>query len=98
MAYVAPNNKKAKSVVIPSMVAINGEIYYVTEIGSKAFYKCKNLKKVTIKSSKIKKIGSKAFKGIYKKAKFYLPKKKFSKYKKKLKKAGAPKKAKYKKN
>ncbi|MBO4864141.1 MAG: leucine-rich repeat protein [Eubacterium sp.] len=98
VAYVAPNNKKAKSVVIPSMVAINGEIYYVTEIGSKAFYKCKNLKKVTIKSSKIKKIGSKAFKGIYKKAKFYLPKKKFSKYKKKLKKAGAPKKAKYKKN
>ena len=70
----------------------------VKKIGSKAFYGCKKLKTVTIRSAKLSKIGSKAFKGIHKKTKFYLPKKKYSKYKKMLKKAGAPKKAKYKKN
>ena len=66
----------------------------VTKIGSKAFYGCKKLKSITIKTTKLKKIGSKAFKGINSKAKFKVPKKKLSKYKKMIKKAKAPKKAK----
>jgi hypothetical protein len=71
----------------------------VKKIGKKAFYGCKKLKTITIKTTKLKKstIGSKAFKGIYKKAKFKCPKSKLKNYKKWLKKAGAPKKAKYKK-
>ncbi|MBO4862881.1 MAG: Ig-like domain-containing protein [Eubacterium sp.] len=70
----------------------------VTKIGSKAFYKAKKLKTIIIKTRKLKKksIGSKAFKGIYKKAKFKCPKSKKKNYKKWIRKAGAPKKAKYK--
>ena len=40
------------------------------------------------------KIGKNAFKGIDKKAKFKVPKKKLKEYKKKIKKSGAPKKSK----
>ncbi len=79
-----------KSIVIPKNVK---------KIGKKAFYGCKKLKKITIKTKKLKKktIGSKAFKSIYKKASFKCPKSKVKNYKKWIKKAGAPKKAKYKK-
>ena len=78
------------SIVIPKKV---------TKIGKKSFYGCKKLKTITIKTTKLKKktIGSKAFKGVYKKAKFKCPKSKLKNYKKWIKKAGAPKKAKYKK-
>jgi hypothetical protein len=78
------------SIVIPKKV---------TKIGKKSFYGCKKLKTITIKTTKLKKktIGSKAFKGVYKKAKFKCPKSKLKYYKKWIKKAGAPKKAKYKK-
>ena len=69
----------------------------VTTIGSKAFYNCKNLKNITIKTSNLtlSKIGSSAFKGTYKKAKFKVPAKKKTLYKKILKKRGASKKAKF---
>ena len=78
------------SIVIPKSVK---------KIGKKAFYGCKKLKKVTIKTTKLKKntIGSNAFKGVYKKVSFKCPKSKVKNYKKWIKKAGTPKKAKYKK-
>lgn len=81
------NNKKIKSVVIGKNVK---------KIGKQAFYKCKKLKKITIKSKKLKKksIGANVFKGIYKKAKFKVPVKKIKLYKKLIKKAKAPKKCK----
>lgn len=60
----------------------------VTKIGSKAFYNCKNLKKITIKSTKLKSVGSKAFKGINKKASIKVPKSKLKAYKKLLKRKG----------
>ncbi len=84
-ANVFKNCKKLKSVTIGSNV---------TNIRAKAFYGCKKLKKITIKSNKLKKIGKQAFKSINAKAKFKVPKKKLKKYKKMIKKAGAPKKAK----
>ncbi len=65
----------------------------ITSIESKAFYKDAKLKKVSIKSSKLKKVKKSAFKGIYKKAKISVPKKKAKAYKKLLKKAGLPSKA-----
>ena len=85
------NCKKLKKVTIPS---------YVTRIGKNAFNGCKKLKTIIIKTRKLKKntIGTGAFKGIYKKPTFKCPKKSLKSYKKWIKKSGAPKKAKYKKN
>lgn len=69
----------------------------VTSIGSKAFYNCKKLKKITIKSTVLNKVGSKAFKNIYKKATIKVPKKKLSEYKTLLKGKGQAKTVKIKK-
>lgn len=60
----------------------------VTKIGSKAFYNCKKLKKITIKSAKLKSVGAKAFKGIAKKASIKVPKSKLKAYKKLLNRKG----------
>ena len=62
----------------------------VTTIGVKAFYGCKKLKNIVIKSDKLtaKNVGSKAFKGIAKKAVIKVPKNKLNNYKKLLKKKG----------
>ena len=95
VAYKAPKNKKVKSVIIPEKVTINGKTYKVTSISKDAFRNCKNLKKIVFKTTSLKKIGANAFKGINAKAKFKLPKKKFKKYQKMIKKAKAPKKATY---
>lgn len=76
-----------KSLVIGSNVA---------SIGKSAFYNCTSLKKITIKSTSIKSIGSKAFKGTAKKAIVKVPKSKKAAYKKLLKKAGLSVKAKVK--
>lgn len=81
---------KLKSVTIPSKVS---------RIGKQAFYGCKKLRSITIKTTKLKNsnVGSKAFKGIYKKATVKVPKKKLSAYKKMLKSKGVGSKAKIKK-
>lgn len=75
----------------------------VRRIKPKAFYNCKNLKTIVIKTKKLtmKRVGKKAFAGIYKKAKITLPKGGFSKmqkaaYKKILRARGVGKKAKIK--
>ncbi len=105
--------KKAKTVVIPKTVKVDGVNYKVTaiaekafagnkklktvvigadieKIGAKAFYKCVNLKKVTIQTTKLKakSVGAKAFAKIHKKAVVKVPKEKKKAYKKWLKKRG----------
>lgn len=105
--------KKAKTVVIPKTVKVDGVNYKVTaiaekafagnkklktvvigadieKIGEKAFYKCVNLKKVTIQTTKLKAktVGAKAFAKIHKKAVVKVPKAKKKAYKKWLKKRG----------
>ena len=67
----------------------------VTKINKNAFKDCGSLKTIIIKTKKLKKVGKDAFSGINKKAKFTVPKKKYSKYKKMIKKSGAPKNVKY---
>lgn len=57
-------------------------------IGSKAFYKCKNLSKVKINSKKLTSIGSKAFYGIKNNALFYAYRSKLTTYRSKIKKSG----------
>lgn len=63
----------------------------VKTIGTNAFYKCKKLKTITVKSKIVSKVNKNAFKGIHKNAKIKLPKmssKKFKSYKKKFVKKG----------
>ena len=68
----------------------------VTSIGSNAFVSCKNLKKMTIKSAKLKDVGAKAFSGTYSKITFAVPRNKATAYKKLIKKGSPSAKAIYK--
>ena len=76
---------KIKAVVIPATVR---------KIGKEAFAKCKNLKKITIKTTYLssKKVGANAFKGIHAKATIKGPKKQKKAYQKLLKARGVGKK------
>ena len=78
-------NKKLKSVVISSNIR---------KIGRQAFFNCKNLRNITIKTPYLSKktVGAKAFKGIHAKAKIKVPKKQKKAYQKLLKAKGAGKK------
>ncbi len=60
----------------------------VTSIEKQAFYGNKKLKQVVIKSTKLKKIGKKAFSGISKTTKFKVPRGKGDSYKKMIQKSG----------
>lgn len=66
-------NKKLKSVIIGKNVKT---------IGKKAFFGCKNLKKITVKTKQLKKVGNKAISGIHKSAVIKVPSKKKKAYKK----------------
>lgn len=70
----------------------------VSSIGKNAFYNCKKLKSIVIKTSKLSssKVGAKAFKGTYKKAVVKVPAKKRAAYKKWIFKKGLSKSAKVK--
>ena len=80
--------KKAKSAVIGKNVIT---------IGSKAFYGDSKMKKITVKSTALKKVGKKALSGIYKKAVIKVPAKKLKAYKKFFKNKGQKKTVKIKK-
>ncbi|WP_196805238.1 leucine-rich repeat domain-containing protein [Butyrivibrio sp. AD3002] len=82
------NNSSLKSVTIPKNVR---------KIGAKAFYNCRNLKKIKFAGKKVNKIGTKAFGNIGKKATASIPKKVYDKYVKLLKKSKPVKGIKYKK-
>ncbi len=81
------NSKKLKAVTIGKNVK---------SIGAKAFYKCPALKKITVKSTVLKKVGKAALKGINSKATIKVPKKKLKAYKKIFKGKGQSKKVKIK--
>lgn len=74
--------KKATSVVIGKNVKT---------IGSKAFANGTKIKKITVKSTVLSKIGTKAFSGIYKKAVIKVPAKQLKSYKKIMKNKGQKK-------
>lgn len=73
------DNKKLKKVTIGKNVS---------KINSSAFYGCKNLKTVTIKSTQLKTVGKNAFKGVNAKAKIKVPKSRLKSYKKLFAKKG----------
>ena len=62
-----------KEVVIPSNVE---------KIGAHAFVECNNLKRIVIKSKKLKKVGSRAFADMGKDAVIYIPKERETEYRK----------------
>ncbi|SDB02801.1 chitobiase/beta-hexosaminidase C-terminal domain-containing protein [Eubacterium oxidoreducens] len=80
-------NKKIKSITIGKNIS---------SIGKQTFKGASKLKSVTIKGNSLTSIGKKAFKGVNKKVIFKVPSKSLKKYKKMIKKAGAPAKASYK--
>ena len=84
-ANVLKNNKKVTSIEIGKNI---------NSISAKAFYNCKNLKKITVKTTKLtkKNVGKNSFKGIHKKAVIKVPKKKLNAYKKLFKSKGIGKK------
>lgn len=71
-------NKKIKKITLGKNIKT---------IGKQAFFKCKNLKQVTIQSTVLKKIGSKAFYSNAKTLKVQAPKSKRTKYRKLIEKA-----------
>lgn len=77
---IADKALKGKTKVTQITVGNNVKI-----IGKQAFYGCKNLKTLTIKSTKLEEVGSKALKGINSKATIKVPKNKLTAYKKLLK-------------
>lgn len=89
--------KNKKSVVIPASITYKGVKYKVTSIQAKAFSGCKKLKKITVKSKTITKVGKNAFKNIHKKCVIKVPSSKLKKYKKLMKKKGQAKTVKIKK-
>lgn len=105
VVFVKPKSSKKTTVTIPATVNMDGQIYKVTEVASKAFKNnkkiksvtigknitkigkeafsgCKNLSKITIKSTTLKSVGKNTIKHINRKAVIKVPKKQYSKYKK----------------
>ncbi len=97
VAVTKPVKKTNTAITIPAAVKINGYTYKVTSIASKAFQNNKKLKKITVKSTKITKVGKNALKGIYKKAVVKVPASKLAAYKKLFAKKGQAKTVKIKK-
>ena len=83
------NNKKLAKVIIGKNIKT---------IGKKAFYGCKKLKSITLKTTKLmdKNVGSKAWKGICATVTIKVPKSKYDSYKKILKEKGGSSNAKIK--
>lgn len=69
----------------------------ITSIEKSAFYGCKKLKSITIKTAKLKSVGKNAWKGIPSTAKIKVPDKQLKKYKKSFQSAGLSKKVQIKK-
>ena len=83
---VKKSKRKRRSYTIPKTVTIKGHKYKGTSIGKKAFSKSKKGRVNRIKSKTIVSIHKTAFKGLKKGLKIKVPRSKYKKYKKMLKK------------
>lgn len=98
----AKNHKKLTSVVLTDNIERIGvgsfrgckKLKTVTTgkglkiIGKQAFYQCRSLSKLNITSARLTSVGSKALKGIKSNAKIYVPKSKYTEYKRMFKNKG----------
>lgn len=80
---IAENALKNKSGITNLVLGKN-----IASIGKNAFYGCKKLKQVTVKSAKIKSVGKQAWKKVPKNAKFKVPEKSVKQYQKLFRSAG----------
>ncbi len=83
--FKKPVKKAIASALVPSTVKINGYTFKVTSIGARAFAGCSKLRQITVKTTKLKKVGKDALKGICEKAVIKVPKAKKKAYTKLLK-------------
>ena len=90
------SDKRFTSLKVGNTVKIKGKSFKITAIGNNAFRGYKKLKKIVIKIKQLqaKKVGKKAFMGIYSKVNIKVPKPKFKSYKKILRAKGVEKRAK----
>lgn len=82
-------NKSAFSKCNKATSAVIGKNVQI--IGTKAFYKCANLRKLTFKGTNLRKVYKQSFLGIHKNAKIKVPSKKYRTYEKLLKNKGQKK-------
>lgn len=92
MTVIASNAFKSNKTLKTVTIGAN-----VKTIGKKAFYGCKNLKTLVVKTTKLtsKSVGASAFTGSYAKMTVKVPAKKYNAYKKLLRSKGVNKKASY---
>jgi|GEM_PF-1652378 len=95
VAVAGSVSNKLTSLVIGQAIYIQGVRYNITSITKKAFAVNKKARSVTIKSKTLKSIGKGAFNKCKRGCAFKLPKSKFSKYKKILRKSGVPRYSKF---
>lgn len=72
--YIETLNPSQTKLIIPSSITVDGIIYHVTSIGTKAFYGNKKLKKITI-GANVTSIGAKSFYGCQKLTEIQIPSK-----------------------
>ena len=85
LAVIGVKSKKPKTVTIANKIRRNGISFVVTSIQKNAFKGCKKVRTLNIKSTNIKSIAKKAFRGLAPKVKIKVPKSKAKAYKKWIK-------------
>ena len=85
LAVIGVKSKKPKTVTIANKIRRNGILFVVTSIQKNAFKGCKKVRTLNIKSTNIKSIAKKAFRGLAPKVKIKVPKSKAKAYKKWIK-------------
>lgn len=86
LSVIGVKSKKIKSLVLPKNVKKNGVSFTITTIQANAFKGCKQVKKLSIKTTGLKKVTKKSFNGLNRKLKISLPKSKAAQYRKMLRK------------
>lgn len=86
LSVIGVKSKKTKSLVIPKNVKKSGITFTITSIQANAFKGCKKVKKLSIKTTGLKKVTKKSWNGLSRKLKISLPKSKAAQYRKMLRK------------
>lgn len=86
LSVIGVKSKKIKSLVLPKNVKKSGVSFTITTIQANAFKGCKQVKKLSIKTTGLKKVTKKSFNGLNRKLKISLPKSKAAQYRKMLRK------------
>lgn len=86
LSVIGVKSKKIKSLVLPKNVKKSGITFTITSIQANAFKGCKKVKKLSIKTTGLKKVTKNSLNGLSRKLKILLPKSKAAQYRKMLRK------------